>query len=332
MSKTIGINGLGRIGRMLVRLNEISPHPKLKIKAINSRADLETAAHLLQYDSVHGRFPQKVSVQNNMLCAGNQQIHYTSFPRPQDIPWQKWGVDVVLECSGVFKTRSCLQGHLNQGAKKVLIAYPAPAADEVVIYGLNHTKYNPRHSLISFASCTTNCLAPLIQVLDKAFKVEALMFTTVHSYTLDQKLLDSAHKDLRRARAGGLSIIPTGTGAAAALTPLFPHLKNKITGLAVRVPTPNVSLVDAVFRLKNQPSQKAIKQTLLSSAQGSLKGVLYCESAPLVSADFCGSTFSCIVDMPSVSVLEDGMVKILAWYDNETGFSQRMLNFIHTCL
>ena len=324
----VGINGLGRIGRALFRLGL----KEWDIVAINSRSSLEMALHLLRYDSVHGVYKEPLSTKGkNILAQGEKQILYSSYPHPSKIPWGKWGVDIVLECSGVFKSQADLAGHLQGGAKKVFVAAPAEGADFTVVYGVNHKKFEPtKHNIISNASCTTNCLAPIIQVLDQNFKVEELMFTTVHSYTQDQKLLDSAHKkDFRRARAAGLSMIPTSTGATKALGLIFPHLKGRINGMAIRVPTANVSLVDMIFTTsKKALSVEQIHHAFLSAEKESLKSVLACEAKDLVSIDFNGRRESAILDMPSTQVIEQGrLVKILAWYDNEIGFSQRMIDF-----
>ncbi len=322
----VGINGFGRIGRCLFRLGL----EEMNIVAVNSRSSLEMAVHLLKYDSVHGAYAQPVSVKEKQIQIGEKKIAYTSYSHPSEIPWNQWGVDLVLECAGVFKKREDLQGHFKGGAKRVFVSAPAIEEDFTLIYGVNHDFFQlEQHKIISNGSCTTNCLAPMIKVLDENFQIQDLMFTTVHSYTQDQKLLDSAHKkDLRRARAAGLSIIPTSTGATKTLGCVFSHLKGKINGTAVRVPTANVSLVDIVLQLQNKASVREINSAFLSAEKTSLKGVLACEEKELVSVDFNGSTYSCIVDIPSTTVTEKGLVKILAWYDNETGFSQRMIDFI----
>ena len=322
----IGINGFGRIGRCLLRLGL----EDLDIVAINSPSSIETAAYLLKYDSVHGVYNKEVAVKNNVIQAGNKKINYSSFSHPSDIPWDQWKVDLVLECSGVFKKRKDLQEHCKAGVKRVFVSAPTQEEDFTVIYGVNHNLFKPeKHKIISNGSCTTNCLAPIIQVLDENFKLQELMFTTVHSYTQDQKLLDSSHKkDLRRARAAALSMIPTSTGATKTLGRVFPHLQGKMEGMAVRVPTANVSLVDMVFHTKVKVNAKEVNEAFLSAEGKKLKGILACESKELVSVDFNGSEYSCIIDLPSTKVLEDGLIKVLAWYDNETGFSKRMINFI----
>ena len=321
----VGINGFGRIGRQILRMNK-----NLNVVAINSPANIQTAIHLLKYDSVHGVYKGDVSIDKDGIQLNHKKIHYVSYAQPQNIPWNKWNVDVVLECSGMFKQRKDLEGHFKGKAKQVILAYPAAAAvDATLIYGVNHQQYQKEHLIISLGSCTTNCLAPMVKTLHQHFCIEELFFTTTHAYTLDQKLLDSTHKkDLRRARAAALSMIPTSTGASAALNNIFPELKNKIAGMAVRVPTPNVSLVDLVFRAKKPLDTHHIKESFLSAQNSNLKNILYCETNELVSIDFSGSPYSCIVDMPSIAA-GNQMAKILAWYDNESGFAQRMIDFTH---
>ena len=323
----VGINGFGRIGRCLFRLG----FDDLNIVAVNSRSSIEMAAHLLKYDSVHGTYEKEISVEEKVIQVDEKKINYSSYTHPSEIPWNQWGVDLVLECSGVFKKREDLQGHFTGGAKRVFVAAPAKGDDFTLIYGVNHHSFqSAQHKIISNGSCTTNCLAPMVKVLDANFKIQELMFTTVHSYTQDQRLLDSSHKkDLRRARAAALSMIPTSTGATNTLVRVFPHLKGKINGMAVRVPTANVSLVDMVFRSQIKMSAQEVNEAFLSAEKKDLKGVLACEEKELVSVDFNGSLYSCVVDLPSTMVMEEGLVKILAWYDNETGFSKRMIDFIN---
>ncbi len=325
----VGINGFGRIGRLLFRLG----CRDLDIVAVNSRSSIEMACHLLKYDSVHGAYDPKVemSATKDHIKVEGRQTAYLSYSHPSAIPWDKWGVELVLECSGAFKKKEDLKAHFKQGVKHVFVSAPAEGADFTVIYGVNHQAFQmAQHKIISNGSCTTNCLAPLIKVLDERFKIKDLMFTTVHSYTLDQTLLDRAHKkDFRRARAAGLSMIPTGTGATKALSLVFPHLKGKIKGMSIRVPTANVSLVDMVFQTQVKTTVEEINKAFISAQDEDLKAVLACEEKELVSVDFNKSPYSCIVDLPSTARTEEGLTKVLAWYDNETGFSQRMLNFIH---
>lgn len=325
----VGINGFGRIGRVLFRKG----WDKINIKAINSPSPMEMAAHLLKYDSVHGVFNEDIKAhpKESYIQVNQKKIHYGTYVHPSEVPWKKWGVDLVLECSGVFKKREDLEAHLKSGAERVFVAAPVSNDDFTLIYGLNESSYESgNHKIISNGSCTTNCLAPMVKVLNNKFKIQEMMFTTVHSYTMDQKLLDSSHKkDLRRARAAALSMVPTSTGAVGALCRIFPEMRGKINGLAVRVPTANVSLVDMVFRPRIKANVEEVNQALLTASEsGPLKDVLYCETQDLVSVDFNGSPYSCIIDLPSTMVLEGGLIKVLAWYDNETGFSQRMLDFI----
>ena len=325
----VGINGFGRIGRILLRKGWDTAN----IVAINSPSPIEMATHLLKYDSVHGVFSKNIQAHAKESCIQieNKRIHYGTYTHPSEIPWKEWGVDLVLECSGVFKKREDLEAHLKSGAKRVFVAAPVPNDDFTLIYGLNESTYDSEdHKIISNGSCTTNCLAPMVQVLNDRFKIQEMMFTTVHSYTMDQKLLDSSHKkDLRRARAAALSMVPTSTGAVGALCRVFPEMRGKINGLAVRVPTANVSLVDMVFQPRIKANGEEVNQALLSASEKEpLKNILYCETQDLVSVDFNGSPYSCIIDLPSTMVLEGGLIKVLAWYDNETGFSQRMLDFI----
>ena len=330
----IGINGFGRIGRCLFRMARDS---QLNIVAINSPSSVKTSAHLLKYDSLYGTYNRDVLHEENCMIIDGQKVAYTSYRVPGEIPWDKWGVDLVLECSGVFKKRDQLEAHLKNGVQTVFVAAPVFEDDFTLIYGVNHTLYDPqKHRIISNGSCTTNCLAPVVKVLNDKFKLQELMFTTVHSYTLDQNLLDASHKsDLRRARAAALSMIPTTTGAVGVLSRIFPELKGKMMGMAIRVPTPSVSLVDLVFRPQIKATVKEINEAFISAKNGYLKGVLNCEEKELVSSDFKGSSYSCTVDLPStvVSQSEEGsMAKILAWYDNEVGFSKRMIDFIHYLL
>ena len=361
----VGINGFGRIGRAIFRLNqttkmgknqkhlnqtgyekgaafadfppykvdkkhEISNKTSIDIAAVNSRSSIEMSAHLLKYDSVHGVFEKPVTVTGQSLWVGGQESAYSSYKHPSEIPWDKWGVKWVLECSGAFKTREDLEGHMKPTVQRIFVSAPLKNADFTLVYGVNHKKFHPeKHKIISNSSCTTNCLAPVIKVLDENFGLKELMFTTIHSYTQDQKLLDSAHKkDFRRARSAGLSMIPTTTGAEDALALVFPHLKDRVKGMAVRVPTANVSLVDMVCRLQKSARAEEINQAFKVSAEGDLKGVLGIEEQELVSVDFNGCPLSAVVDGPSTAVTSTGLVKVLAWYDNEIGFSQRMLDFI----
>ncbi len=323
MSLRVGINGFGRIGRILFRVG----FEKLNIVGINNLGPIDEVAHLLKYDSTHGRFNKSVEVDGNFLIVDGKKIPVSSERDPSKIPWKQWEADIVLECTGAFKNKEDFLKHVDAGAKRVLVSAPAPGVDSTIVYGINHENYNPsEHKVISNASCTTNCLAPIAKVLNETFGIENGLMTTIHSYTNDQKVLDANHKDLRRARAAALSMIPTTTGAAKAVGIVLPDLAGKIDGLAVRVPTPNVSLVDLVIKTKKTVSKDEINKALQKAADGGLKGVLRCETDPLVSSDFLGDTASSIVDMDSTMTMGSNMAKVLSWYDNEVGFSHRMVD------
>ena len=330
----VGINGWGRIGRQVFRLSQSFPSKKpIEVVAINSPGPIDMALYLLKYDSVHGPFSYPIKSKKNQLLlkngkGKNSTIHYSSHAHPKDIPWDTWGVDVVFECSGVFKKRTDLDAHFKKGVKKVLLAYPCEAADFTLVYGVNHKHYRPRsHHVISLASCTTNCLAPLIALLDRAFQIKTLHFTTVHSYTSDQSLLDSSHRSSRRGRAAPLSIIPTHTGASLSLGKIFPHLKQNIKGQALRVPTPNGSLCSMVFLTKKKVQPKDINSCIIKAKSDHvLKSVVGTSSEELVSSDYNGSTHSAVLDLNHTESTQNGLHSILAWYDNECGFSQRMLD------
>ncbi|MBL7557509.1 MAG: type I glyceraldehyde-3-phosphate dehydrogenase [Bdellovibrionaceae bacterium] len=327
MSKKVrvGINGFGRIGRVLFRAG----FEKLDIVAINSLDSVEGSAHLLEFDSTHGRFNAQVGTDGKNLVVNGKTIKYFSSRNPLEIPWGDAGVDVVLECTGAMKNAEDYQKHVTSGAKKVFISAPADGVDLTVVLGVNEKQYDPtKHKFISNASCTTNCLAPLAKVLNEAFGIDYGMMTTIHSYTNDQRILDANHKDLRRARSAALSMIPTSTGAAKAIGLVLPELKGKLDGTSVRVPTPNVSLVDLTFTSKKDMSVASINEAVKAAANGALKGVLYAESKELVSIDFNGNPYSSIVDLKSTMVINPRMGKVLSWYDNETGFSNRMVEFV----
>ncbi len=319
----VGINGFGRIGRVLFRAG----FDQIEIVGINSLDSIEGAAHLLKYDSSHGRFQPEVHTEGSSLMVAGKTVKYSAHKNPAEIPWKDWGVDLVLECTGALKGREDYQKHLQAGAKRVMISAPADGVDLTVVYGVNHTSYNPsQHTVLSNASCTTNCLAPVAKVLHESFGIEKGLMTTIHSYTNDQKILDAPHKDLRRARSAALSMIPTTTGAAKAVGLVLPELKGKIDGTSVRVPTPNVSLVDFSFCSLKDMTKDSINQALRQAAQTSLKGVLACEDHPLVSIDFNGNTHSSIVDTDCTMLSGARMGKVMSWYDNETGFSHRMID------
>ncbi len=323
MSVRVGINGFGRIGRNLLRacLNE----PGLEFVAINDITDAATLGHLLRYDSVHGHLKADLKVEKDALILDGKRIQILQERDPGKLPWKTLGVDIALECSGLFTDRDKAAAHLTAGAKSVLISAPAKGADITLCYGVNHMSFDPaRHQIVSNASCTTNCLAPIAKVLHEGFGIKRGLMTTIHSYTNDQRILDLPHSDIRRARAAAMSMIPTSTGAARAVGEVLPHLKGKLDGMSVRVPTPNVSVVDLVAELEKSATEAAINSAMKSAAEGPLKGVLqFCEEE-LVSTDFNGNPHSSILDSSLTKVMDNNFVKILSWYDNEWGFSNRM--------
>lgn len=324
----IAINGFGRIGRLVFRaLHESTKHKDaFEVVAINDLSSVETQAHLLKYDSIHGHFFPDISNQENYLVVDGQKISFFSKPNPQELPWKSLGIDIVFECSGHFTEREKAQLHLKAGAQKVLISAPAKGEDKTIVFGVNHTTLTNQDLIVSNASCTTNCLAPLAFVLDKKIGIEKGHMTTIHAYTADQRLVDSEHKDLHRARAAALSMIPTSTGAAKAIGLVLPRLKGKLDGTAIRVPTPNVSFVDFTF-LSSQPTTKEeINHLFMQAAQNELEHIVDLVTAPLVSVDFNHSAFSSHVDLSQTTVLEGNLCRVAAWYDNEWGFSNRMLD------
>ncbi len=324
----VGINGFGRIGRILFRAAFESKYDnQIEIVGINGLMDANSMAHLLKYDSSHGRFKGDVQVKGETLVVNGKEVKLSHTRNPEEIPWAAWEVDSVLECTGAFKNKEDFEKHISVGAKKVLVSAPAPGADETIVYGINHENYDPKkHTVLSNASCTTNCLAPVAKVLNDSFGIEHGMMTTVHSYTNDQKVLDAGHKDLRRARAAGVSMIPTSTGAAKAVGKVLPDLNGKIDGLAIRVPTPNVSLVDFVFQSKKEITVDAINAAFKSASEGPFKGILAYEEDPLVSVDYMGNPNSSIVDVANTMVMGKNLGKVFSWYDNEMGFSHRMID------
>ena len=328
MAIKVGINGFGRIGRGILRAAYGEAYRQdIDIVHINDLTDPAVTAHLLQYDSVHGRFAGKVAIHERGLQIDGHPITVSAQRDPTAIAWRDSGVEIVLECSGIFRQRQQAEKHLAGGAQKVLISAPAVDEDITVVYGVNSDRLDPQqHRIISNGSCTTNCLAPVAKVIHTHLRIKRAMMTTVHSYTNDQSILDLPHKDLRRARAAAANMIPTSTGAAKAIGLVIPELSGKIAGMAVRVPTPNVSLTDVVFEVEQATTVEAVNTMLREAAQGDLRGVLACADVPLVSSDFNGHPASAIVDLPATSVLDGHMVKVLAWYDNETGFSHRMLD------
>ncbi|MCX7120318.1 MAG: type I glyceraldehyde-3-phosphate dehydrogenase [Gammaproteobacteria bacterium] len=326
MTIKIAINGFGRIGRNITRaLYESDYRDRIQLVAINDLCDLETNAHLLKFDSVHGRFSGKVSTDNNDLMINDDRIRVFSERNPALIPWGELEVDVVLESTGFFTSREKASAHLQGGAKKVLISAPAGKDIPTIVYGVNHLTLKSSDDIVSNASCTTNCLAPLAKVLHETFGIKSGLMTTVHSYTSDQKLNDAAHPDLRRARAAALSMIPTKTGAAAAVGLVLPELAGKLDGYAVRVPTANVSLVDLTFEAEKPMTVEAINEALKTASEGELRGILgFCE-LPLVSIDFNHCSASSTIDAAETRVIGN-LAKVISWYDNEWGFSNRMLD------
>ena len=323
MAIRVGVNGFGRIGRNMLRA--AVGRSEFEIVAVNDLTSATTLAHLLKYDSVHGQFPATVEAGEGEIRVGGRSIKVLSARNPADLPWKDLGVDIVVESTGHFTKRDQAAGHLAAGARKVIISAPATGADLTLCYGVNHSSYDPaKHDVISNASCTTNCLAPVAKVLHESFGLRRGMMTTIHSYTNDQRILDLPHEDLRRARAAALSMIPTTTGAARAVGLVLPELKGKLDGMAIRVPTPNVSVVDLVFETDKTPTAEEINAAVKAAANGPMKGILqYCDEE-LVSSDFNGNRHSSIFDSACTKVLEPGFAKILSWYDNEMGFSTRM--------
>ncbi|MEK8089803.1 type I glyceraldehyde-3-phosphate dehydrogenase [Thermithiobacillus plumbiphilus] len=322
----VAINGYGRIGRNVLRaIYENNRTDKIQIVAINDLGSAETNAHLTQYDSVHGRFPGSVSVEGDYMLVNNDKIRVLAERDPAKLPWGDLGVDVVMECTGFFTKRDMAAKHLEGGAKKVLISAPADGEDITVVYGVNHDKLDPdKHVIVSNASCTTNCLAPFAKVLHQTVGIKHGLMTTVHSYTNDQVLLDVYHKDLRRARSATQSMIPTSTGAAKAVGLVLPELSGRLDGFAMRVPTPNVSVVDLVFEAERATSKEEINAAVREAADGAMKGVLGYNDKPLVSIDFNHDSRSSIFESTLTKVMQGNMVKVLSWYDNEWGFSNRM--------
>jgi glyceraldehyde 3-phosphate dehydrogenase len=325
MSIKLGINGFGRIGRMVLRAS--LKHPDVEVVAINDLTDPETIAYLLKYDSVHGQLDVEVTAKEDSIRVGDKSIAIRSVKDPEKIGWGDFGVDIAAECTGIFRDREGASKHLAAGARKVIISAPAGNPDVTIVMGVNSNQYDPQqHHIISNASCTTNCLAPVAKVLLENFGLKHGLMTTIHSYTGDQRLLDFPHKDLRRARAAALSMIPTTTGAAKAVALVLPELSGKLNGLAIRVPTPNVSLVDLVATVdKAGVTVSDVNEALKQASEESLAGYLGYSDKPLVSIDHNGCALSSIVDAPTTHVIED-MVKVLSWYDNESGYSHRMVD------
>lgn len=325
MSVKVGINGFGRIGRLVFRAS--INHAELEVVAINDLMDSATMAHLLAYDSVHGRLGMEVIAKDDSIEVGGRSVAVTSIKDPAALAWKDYNVDIVAECTGLFRDHETASKHLTAGARKVIISAPAQKPDITIVMGVNSNQYDPKnHNIISNASCTTNCLAPIAKVLLENFGIRSGLMTTIHSYTGDQRLLDFPHKDLRRARAAAMNMIPTTTGAAKAVALVLPELSGKLNGLAIRVPTPNVSIVDFVASLeKTGVTVTDVNSAMKEASEKSLAGFLGYSELPLVSTDFNGSTLSSIVDGPTTYVV-DNMVKVLSWYDNETGYSNRMVD------
>src|SRR2546426_2099395 len=324
MAVRVAINGFGRIGRNILRAIAESGRKDIEVVGINDLGPVETNAHLLRFDSVHGRFPGTVTVDGDSISVGNGKIKVSAERDPSKLPWKELGVDIAMECTGIFSAKAKATAHLTAGAKRVLVSAPSDGADATIVYGVNHDKLTKDHLVVSNGSCTTNCLAPVAKVLNDTVGIETGFMTTIHAYTGDQPTLDTMHKDLYRARAAGLSMIPTSTGAAKAIGLVLPELKGKLDGVAIRVPTPDVSLVDLTVRTAKPVSAQSANEALKTAANGALKGVLQFSDEELVSVDFLHNSHSSIVDGPLTDALGDRMVKIFSWYDNEWGFSCRL--------
>ena len=327
MAVKVAINGFGRIGRLVYRAGFKSR--EVEFIAVNDLTDARTMAHLLKYDSVHGIMDADVKATSNSLIIDGRELKTFSMKDPESLPWKELGIDVVLESTGKFTDRSGAEKHLMAGAKKVVISAPAKNPDVTVIFGINQEEYDrTKHHIISMGSCTTNCLAPIVKILQKEFGVEYGLMTTIHAYTNDQVIQDEPHKDLRRSRAAALSMIPTTTGAAKAISEVIPEMKGRLDGIAIRVPVPNVSLVDFVATLSKATSKDEVNAKFKEYAAGPMKGILLCSDEELVSHDFNGNPHSSIVDLPNTNVIGGKTIKILSWYDNEWGFSNRIVELL----
>jgi glyceraldehyde 3-phosphate dehydrogenase len=325
MAVRVAINGFGRIGRLVLRAAFESGRKDIEFVAINDLGSIEANAHLLKYDTVHGKFPGTVKVTKTGINIGNGNIRIYAERNPADLPWGKLGIDVVLECTGIFTKREQVQAHIDAGAKRVLISAPGTGEDLTVVYGVNENKLRKSHKIVSNASCTTNCLAPVAAVLDKAIGIRQGYMTTIHAYTGDQKLQDTLHSDPRRARAAAYSMIPTGTGAAKAVGLVLPELVGKLDGSAIRVPTANVSIVDLKFTAKRKTTVEEVNNAIIKAAAGKrLKNILITNDEPLVSSDFNHNPASSIFDLTQTQVVDGKLVRVASWYDNEWGFSSRM--------
>jgi len=326
MSVRVGINGFGRIGRNVLRAIAEAGRTDIEVVGINDLAPVETNAHLLRFDSVHGRFPGEVMVKGEAISIGNGLIKVTAIKEPAKLPWKDLGIDVALECTGIFTSKDKAAAHLAAGAKRVIVSAPADGVDLTVVYGVNHDKLTPDHKVVSNASCTTNCLAPVAKVLNDAVGIDKGFMTTVHSYTNDQPSLDQVHKDLYRARAAAINMIPTSTGAAKAVGLVLPELAGKLDGVAIRVPTPNVSVIDFKFVAKRATTKDEINGAVKRAAEQQLKGILGYTEAPNVSSDFNHDAHSSVFAMDQTKVMDGTLVRVMSWYDNEWGFSNRMVD------
>ena len=324
MAIKIGINGMGRIGRMIVRSIYENHKGKIIIKHINNRSSSEICSNLLKYDSIHGRFNHKIKSSQNFIKINKEKVSYTQHTNINDIKWKKYDVDYVFECTGKFNSRDKLLPHLKNGVKKVIVSAPCKLADKTIVFGVNHKNINKNDKIISAASCTTNCLAPIAYVINKNFIILNGFMTTIHAFTSDQRILDNSHKDLRRARSANQSIVPTSTGATKTIGEIIPSLKGKLEGIAMRVPTPNVSLIEFVFNVKKNISVEKLNSSLSKATKKSLKNILNVTNEKLVSVDFNHNKASAIIDASLTNVIGNKMGKISAWYDNEWGFSNRM--------
>ena len=326
MTVRVAINGFGRIGRNVLRAIAEAKREDITVVGINDLAPVETNAHLLRFDSVHGRFPGEVTVKADSISIGDGKIKVTAIKDPATLPWKELGVDITLECTGIFTSKDKARAHLSAGAKRVIVSAPADGADLTVVYGVNHEKLGREHVVISCASCTTNCLAPVAKVLNDAVGIDKGFMTTVHSYTNDQPSLDQVHKDLYRARAAAINMIATSTGAAKAVGSVLPELAGRLDGVAIRVPTPNVSVIDFKFVAKRATTKEEINSAVKRAADQQLKGILGYTEAPNVSSDFNHDAHSSVFAMDQTKVMDGTLVRVMSWYDNEWGFSNRMVD------
>ncbi len=324
MAVKVAINGFGRIGRLVLRALVESGRTDIQVVGINDLGPVKSNAHLLKHDTVHGTLAQAVTTGDDWMDVGRGKIKVTAERDPAKLPWKELGVDIVMECTGIFTKREQASKHIEAGGKKVLVSAPADGVDLTVVYGVNHDKLKPEHTIVSNASCTTNCLAPVAFVMHEAFGIEKGYMTTIHSYTGDQSTVDTLHKDLRRARAAACNMIPTSTGAAKAVGLVMPELKGKLDGTAIRVPTPNVSMIDFKFIAKRNTTVDEVNKAVLAASQGRLKGILETTAEELVSSDFNHNPASSTFDLTQTQVIEGNLVRVLSWYDNEWGFSNRM--------